>query len=118
MGVHATWQSASAQLTTSVEHVPGTTRVAAAGELDIATATDFGIELAHVIDEHGPDVLIDASSLTFCDARGLAAIVAADGLARHRGGSVTLTGVRPQMARILRITRLDKRLRPVTAAAG
>lgn len=119
MGVHATRQCASAQLTTSIEHVTGTTRVAAAGELDIATATDFGIELAHAIDEHGPDVLIDASRLTFCDARGLAAIVAADGLARHRGGAVTLTDVRPQMARILRITRLDKRfMRPRASAAG
>jgi anti-anti-sigma factor len=119
MGVHAIRQSASAQLIESIEHAVGVTRVAAAGELDIATATDFGIELARVIDEHGPDVLIDASSLTFCDARGLAAIVAADGLASRRGGSVTLTGVRPQMARILRITRLDgKFLRPRAAATA
>ncbi|GAA1895443.1 hypothetical protein GCM10009736_74870 [Actinomadura bangladeshensis] len=35
------------------------------------------------------------------------------------GVHATLTGVRPQMARILRITRLDKRfVRPVAAAVG
>jgi anti-anti-sigma factor len=116
MCVHAVRHSASALLTTVFEHgTTGVSHVAVAGALDIATAADFGIELARVIDEHGPDVLLDASALTFCDARGLAAIVAADGLARRRGGAVTLTGVRPQLARILRITRLDKRfMRPRT----
>ncbi|MFG2088542.1 MULTISPECIES: STAS domain-containing protein [unclassified Spirillospora] len=114
MRVIAVRERASAQLTTSVKNEgTGLTRVAAAGELDIATAADFGIELARVIDERGPDVLIDASALTFCDARGLAAIVAADTLARRRGGAVTLTGARPQIARLLRLTGLDKRfMRP------
>ncbi|WP_412516354.1 STAS domain-containing protein [Actinomadura madurae] len=48
----------------------GATRVTIAGELDIATAADFGIELARLIDDRGPHVLIDTSALTFCDARG------------------------------------------------
>ncbi|XRQ08943.1 STAS domain-containing protein [Actinomadura welshii] len=111
MGVNAIQRHASAQLRTSVESVAaGVTRVVAAGELDIATAADFGIELARLVDVRGPDIVIDASALTFCDARGLAAIVAADGLARRRGGAVTLTGVRPQMSRLLRLTRLDRTL--------
>lgn len=119
MDVNAISRRASVQLTRLADYETGVARVAAAGELDIATADRFGTELARVIDEYGPDVLIDASALTFCDARGLAAIVSADGLARRRGGAVTLTGVRPQMARILRITRLDKKfMRPRTAAFG
>lgn len=119
MDVNAISRRASVQLTRLADYETGVARVAAAGELDIATAGRFGTELARVIDEYGPDVLIDASALTFCDARGLAAIVSADGLARRRGGAVTLTGVRPQMARILRITRLDKKfMRPRTAAFG
>ncbi|MEO3826650.1 STAS domain-containing protein [Actinomadura sp. B10D3] len=94
----------------------GTTRVTVAGELDIATAADFGIELARLIDDRGPNVLIDASALSFCDARGLAAITAADGLARRKGGAVTLTGVRPQLARILRAARLERLARARPAA--
>ncbi|QKW36991.1 STAS domain-containing protein [Actinomadura sp. NAK00032] len=106
------------QLTQLTGYKPGAAHVVAAGE-DIATSAHFGIELARMIDGYGPDVLIDVSALTFCDARGLAAIVTADGLARRRGGTVTLTGVRPQMARILRITRLDKKfMRPRTAGVG
>jgi anti-anti-sigma factor len=90
----------------------GATRVTVAGELDIATAADFGIELARLVRDRGPDVVIDVSALAFCDARGLAAIVAADGLARRRGGAVTLVGVRPQLARILRAARLEWLARP------
>ncbi|MEU8344805.1 STAS domain-containing protein [Spirillospora sp. NPDC048832] len=119
MDVNAISRKASAQLTTLIGYQAGVAHVAAAGELDIATSADFGIELARMIDEHGPDVMIDASAVTFCDARGVAALVAADRLARRRGGSVTLTGARPQMARILRITRLDEKfMRPRTAATA
>ncbi|MGI5415182.1 STAS domain-containing protein [Actinomadura luteofluorescens] len=90
----------------------GPARVTARGELDIASSAAFGIELARLIGERGPDVVIDVSGLIFCDARGLAALVAADELARSRGGAVTLTGPRPQMAKILRLTGLDRRFAP------
>ena len=101
------------ELVTSIEDDDGgTSRVTARGELDIASSAAFGIELARLIGERGPDVVVGVSGLTFCDARGLAALVAADGLARRRGGAVTLTGPRPQMAKILRLTDLDRRFAP------
>lgn len=116
MSVNATRECAPARITAISRDVTGATRVAVAGELDIASAADFAIELAGLIEERGPDIVVDVSGLTFCDARGLAAFVAADGRARSRGGSVTLTGVRSQLARILHVTRLDERfMRPRAA---
>ncbi len=114
---HTVLQNTPVQFTARGRHDgAGATRVTVAGELDIATAADFGIELARLIDDRGPHVLIDTSALTFCDARGLAAIAAAEGLARRRGGTVTLTGVRPQLAKILRAARLERLARARTAA--
>ncbi|MFS2293379.1 MAG: STAS domain-containing protein [Actinomadura sp.] len=116
MSVNATRECAPARITSITRDATGATRVAVAGELDIASATDFAIELAGLIEERGPDIVVDVSGLTFCDARGLAAFVAADGRARSRGGSVTLTGVRSQLAKILHVTRLDERfMRPRAA---
>src|SRR5690606_29970605 len=103
MSVNATRECAPARITAISRDATGATRVAVAGELDIASAADFSIELAGLIEERGPDIVVDVCGLTFCDARGLAAFVAADGRARSRGGSVTLTGVRSQLARILHV---------------
>ncbi|WP_067793572.1 STAS domain-containing protein [Actinomadura formosensis] len=110
MGDCTSWPDTTVRLTTAnTAEEGGPTRAVVTGELDIATAAEFGVELARLIDERTPDVVLDVSALTFCDARGLAAIIAADELARSRGGAVTLTGARPQLARILRITGLDRR---------
>ncbi|TYB40138.1 STAS domain-containing protein [Actinomadura chibensis] len=101
-------QGESEQFATVVKSTGGPPRVFASGELDLASAADFGRELTRLIDERGPDVVVDVSSLAFCDARGLAAFVAAERAARRRGGGITLAGVRPQLAKILRITGLDR----------
>ncbi|WP_242894513.1 STAS domain-containing protein [Actinomadura litoris] len=83
--------------------------VAVAGELDIATGVTFRVALARLIRSKGPHVVVDASALTFCDARGVAAIVAAGDLAERHGGSLALTRVRPQVAKVLRITGVHRR---------
>ncbi|TMR04236.1 STAS domain-containing protein [Actinomadura soli] len=119
MGTHVTRQDASAHLVTSLDDDDdddGPPRVLITGELDMASAPVFGAHLAQLIGDRGPDVVIDVSSLTFCDAQGLAAFIAADELAHRRGGAVTLAGVRPQLAKILRITGLDRRFKGAQAA--
>ncbi|MEU9845219.1 STAS domain-containing protein [Actinomadura sp. NPDC048032] len=118
MGTQEISFEAFGELVTSIDggDGDGAARVTARGELDIASSAAFGIELARLIGERGPDVVVDVSGLTFCDARGLAALVAADDLARSRGGAVTLTAPRPQMAKILRLTGLDRRFTPVRTA--
>ncbi|MGI5202446.1 STAS domain-containing protein [Spirillospora sp. CA-108201] len=119
MGTREMQPAAFGEFVTSVDgDGAGPARVTARGELDIASSAAFGIELAGLIADRGPDVVVDVSGLTFCDARGLAALVAADELARRRGGAVTLARPRPQMAKILRLTGLDRRFAAARAGTG
>jgi anti-sigma B factor antagonist len=98
------------QLTASIKGSTGpVTRLGASGELDLATAGAFGALLADVITPDRPSVVIDASRLRFCDSHGLAVLEMADALAGTCGGTVTLTRVRPLVAKVLRITGLDER---------
>lgn len=99
------------------------TRVGAApvvsvrGELDLATAERFWEFLYAVIDTHGPDVVVDLSDLAFCDAHGLSAFVRAANRAEAAGGRLTLVAPRPLVARVLRITGLDRRFLGSTDAS-
>ncbi|WP_131740106.1 STAS domain-containing protein [Actinomadura roseirufa] len=119
MGVHAaTLSTGPPPLVTTVMRVTGgTVHIDVAGELDIATAVTFRVALGRVFREHGARVVVDASALTFCDARGVAAIVSTGEQAERRGGSLTLTGVRPQMAKILRLTGLYAKFVPLAVTA-
>ena len=97
-------------LTASVETSTGpVTRLDVGGELDLTTAARFGALLADTITADRPSVVIDASRLRFCDSHGLAVLEMADALARVCGGTVRLTGVRPLVAKVLRITGLEDR---------
>ncbi|RKS78802.1 anti-anti-sigma factor [Actinomadura pelletieri DSM 43383] len=110
MATHDFRQDTYAEFATSLNDTDaGARRVVVSGELDIASAGVLRSHLARLIDERGPNLVVDVSALTFCDAQGLAAFVAADELAHRHGGAVTLVGIRPQLAKILRITGLDRR---------
>jgi anti-anti-sigma factor len=85
------------------------TRVELRGELDALTAGQCGEFLLTLLDERPPNVVLDLSELSFCDAGGLSAFVQLANLAEAMGGVVTLTGVRPLLSRQLRITGLDRR---------
>ncbi|GAA0229818.1 hypothetical protein GCM10009527_027850 [Actinomadura nitritigenes] len=106
----------SAQLRTTVRSGPPR-RVVLAGELDILTAGRLEDLLTEIAEAGSPRVEIDARDLTFCDATGLQALVAADEIAVRRGGGLTLTGASPLLRRILRITGLDRRF-PVGERTG
>jgi anti-anti-sigma factor len=87
--------------------VNGIAMVAVDGELDLATAEAFGDRLVLLIDGGCPRLVVDVAGLTFCDSSGLSALLRASTHASSAGGSVTLVGIRPQLARILQITDLD-----------
>lgn len=80
--------------------------VALAGELDLVSHKRVVGRLAEVLRRLGPDLVVDLTGVTFCDSRGLSALVRVANRARGDGGRVTLTGVPPRMARLLRMTRL------------
>jgi anti-sigma B factor antagonist len=109
------WASASlnqvpAYLTITVFPDTTVTRVRVVGELDIATEP----LLLETIDplrraEHDR-VVADLSELTFCDARGLAALVAVHDRLAEAGIHLSLTGASAKLRRLLVITKLDQRL--------
>ncbi len=86
----------------------GKATVRISGELDIATADQAYSYLRDVVDSQPGPVTMDLAELTFCDAAGLGVLARVAEHARRSGRSLRLTGARPAMVRIIRITGLDE----------
>ncbi|GAA3726173.1 STAS domain-containing protein [Salinactinospora qingdaonensis] len=89
-----------------VDAAPEPPYVHVTGELDLATADELADELIGVIERHGPDTVVDLSGVTFCDARGLAALVRVANHAENAGGRLVIASLSPCVARLLRLTGL------------
>jgi anti-sigma B factor antagonist len=96
---------------------PLITKVELRGELDAQTAGRCGEFLLTLLNEHSPNVVLELSKLAFSDAGGLSTFVRLANHAEAVGGAVTLAGVRPLLARQLRVTGLDHRF-PVPAPSN
>ena len=90
--------------------------VRAPAELDLATADGLAAE-GCAIAGHAGVLLLDLTSLSFCDARGLSAFVRIANQADRAGCRLALIAPQPPVAKVLRICRLDQRL-PVFATTG
>jgi anti-anti-sigma factor len=77
------------------------------GELDAATADAAREYVANVIARSSGTVEVDLTGLSFCDARGLRALVAMASCARSHDRRLKLTGTRPGIVKIMRITGVD-----------
>jgi anti-anti-sigma factor len=77
------------------------------GELDAATADAAREYVANVIARSRGAVEVDLTGLSFCDARGLRALVGMAACARSNGRRLKLTGTRPGIVKIMRITGVD-----------
>jgi anti-anti-sigma factor len=80
------------------------------GELDLATADALYRRGRTAIGRHTRLLLLDLTSLTFCDASGLNAIVRIANEADAAGCRYGLIAPQPLIAKMLRITGLNKRL--------
>ena len=80
------------------------------GELDIASAEQAFGYVRDVIDRHGTLVVLDLASLSFCDARGLGALVRMNRYAGQAGCALRLMSPRPLLLEIMRLTNLDREL--------
>jgi anti-anti-sigma factor len=83
-------------------------------ELDLATSEGVAALGCAAIDRLARLVLLDLTSLSFCDARGLSALVRIANQADAAGCRFGLIAPRPQVAKLLRISGLDSRM-PVFA---
>ena len=82
--------------------------IAVTGELDLATASLIDDTFDKIDSAQPVHVHLDLSGVTFCDAAGLSALLAADRLLRATGGRLTLIQPSPQILRLLTITKLDE----------
>ena len=83
--------------------------VALGGELDIVSAEAAVSYVREVIDRRGGPVIVDLTALTFCDARGLGALVRMAGYAERAGCPFRLASPRPSLVKLMRIIGLDRR---------
>ena len=90
--------------------------VRAPAELDLATADGLAARGCAIAGYAGL-LLLDLTSLSFCDARGLSAFVRIANQADRAGCRLALIAPQPPVAKVLRICRLDQRL-PVFATTG
>ena len=77
------------------------------GELDAATADQAFEYVRQVIDRSRGPVVIDLAGLSFCDARGLRTLVGVAVHARAAGRRLSLSGARPAIVKVMRITGVD-----------
>ncbi|MEY2474789.1 MAG: anti-sigma factor antagonist [Actinomycetota bacterium] len=92
-----------------LDHDNGVTpRLRLIGEMDAGTIDVFRSAVTDVRDAGGERVILDLGELDFIDSTGLGALVAALKRFRDVGGDVTLTDVRPRVAKLLELTGLDK----------
>ncbi|MGH9103930.1 MAG: STAS domain-containing protein [Acidimicrobiales bacterium] len=73
------------------------------GELDLATEAAAADGLAAAMEQAAGPVVVDAASLGFCDARGIAVLLGAARLAAGRRLPFGLAGASALLARSLRI---------------
>ncbi|MFF7286132.1 STAS domain-containing protein [Streptomyces griseorubiginosus] len=93
----------------------GFTVVAAAGELDLATAGFLAEHLDAATATARPDVLVDLRGVEFFDCSGLRVLCRADSRAREQGGRLRVVTDDPRLHRLLRATGLWARFTPLPA---
>ncbi|MEV0200967.1 STAS domain-containing protein [Nonomuraea sp. NPDC050691] len=86
------------------------TTVRLTGEIDIFTSHALRQRLMRALPTGADLLVVDLSAVSFCDASGLGVLVGIQRRARPRGVTLTLKAPRPLMARLLRITGLDRSL--------
>jgi anti-sigma B factor antagonist len=82
-----------------------------AGEIDISTVGQLRERLAELAASRR-HLVIDLNQVTFIDAAGLSALVAAANRAAARGISLHVVCARPKTLELFRLTGLDRRLPP------
>ena len=82
--------------------------VEVSGELDLATAGRLTDALHQQLAINRRFTVLDVAGLTFCDATGLGVLLRAHQEYRAAEGRLTLSGVGPRLAQLLRITALDE----------
>lgn len=82
------------------------------GRLTMVSARQLTQAVAGLIESGTARIVVDLSATEFMDSSGLGALVAALKSTRQAGGDLRLAAPNEQVVTILRLTNLDKVLRP------
>ncbi len=96
-------------LTIEVRHEQGYAIVAAAGEIDISTATGLRERLFELA-ASGRPLVVDLEQVGFIDSAGLSVLVGTANRADAHGGSLHAACARPKIRKLFRLTGLDCRI--------
>jgi anti-anti-sigma factor len=95
----------------------GSTRIAPAGELDIATTPALEQEIAKATAEPGTQLVLDLRELTFMDSTGLRTLAQTNARAEEDGFTLSIWRGSRQIERVLEISGLGALLPLVDAPA-
>jgi anti-sigma B factor antagonist len=95
-------------LTTHI--VPGADFVTlhVSGEIDLHTAPSLREAALAALRQHGTNLRVDLSDVTFMDSTGIEVLLATRRRAQLEGGSLTLCRLTPAVRRIIEVTGLDR----------
>jgi anti-anti-sigma factor len=91
----------SGHLTFVVDRRDHEARLAVAGEFDLATLDSLCLAAADVLHPPIRALLLDLDGVSFCGAAGVTALIKIHRAATHAGIRLVLTGIQPQVRRVL-----------------
>lgn len=91
----------------TVAHDSVRAHVKVAGELDVSTGPTLWAVLQGHLERGRRFLRLDMSAVTFLDAAALSGITRAHQDALARRGTLVLTGIRPNLTRVLQLVHLD-----------
>lgn len=105
-------------MTVTVEPVEGGCVLAPQGRLTVASAPQLRTEVTERLAAGDRLIVVDLSGTTFVDSSGLGALVSSLKSARQAGGDLRLVSPSEQVSMVLRLTNLDRILKPRASVAA
>ena len=82
------------------------------GRLNMVAAGDVRRVISEVVADGSPRLVVDLGATTFIDSSGLGSLVAGLKTARQAGGDLRIAAAADQALLVLRLTNLDRVLKP------
>jgi anti-sigma B factor antagonist len=90
----------------------GATVLKATGRLDMIAAPQFKNLVAAAVNGKKTPVVVDLSGVVFMDSSGLGALISGLRATRQTGSDLRIAGATSQVLSVLKITRIDRIIRP------